>query len=412
MITPAYSPTATERVLPRMALDFTTGVLDPRVTVTRALNTATRVNSSGIVEGVNANLPRFDYDAVSLAAKGLLIEETRANLLLNSAAIGAASWNALSGATVSANIITAPDGTLTADKLVEDTSNGAHRTGQDVVTTAAAHTYSVFLKPAGRNFALLYTNVGNVGISVNLTTGATSAVPGLSAPTTTVITPWRDGWFRCAITFTATAATNTMFVFLCSDATTFTYTGDGTSGAYIWGAQLEAGSFATSYIPTTTTSLTRNADVVSMTGTNFSDWYNASEGSFYARGSRNNDASFSALVAVSSDASNEMYMTQTSSRAFAFIRSSAGVNGDLNGQVNSWIGGTVGSAVFAYKLNNAALAVNANSTITDTTVTIPTVNRLDIGARSNGTFMNGHIQRVSYWPQRLIDAEAQAFSKG
>jgi hypothetical protein len=183
----------------------------------------------------------------------------------------------------------------------------------------------------------------------------------------------------------------------------------------MWGSQVEAGAFSTSYIPNTSAAqatITRNADAVSMTGTNFSSWYNASEGSFYARGSRNNDASFSALVAVSSDASNEMYMTQTSSRAFAFIRSSAGVNGDLNGQVNSWIGGTVGSAVFAYKLNNAALAVNANSTITDTTVTIPTVNRLDIGARSNGTFMNGHIQRVSYWPQRLIDAEAQAFSKG
>ena len=86
MITPAYSPTATERVLPRMALDFTTGVLDPRVTVTRALNTATRVNSSGLVEIVNANLPRFDYDPVTLAPKGLLIEEARTNLFFQSQA--------------------------------------------------------------------------------------------------------------------------------------------------------------------------------------------------------------------------------------------------------------------------------------------------------------------------------------
>jgi hypothetical protein len=69
MITPAYSPTATERVLPRMALDFTTGVLDSRVTITRALNTATRVNSSGFVEIVNANLPRFDYDPATLAPR-------------------------------------------------------------------------------------------------------------------------------------------------------------------------------------------------------------------------------------------------------------------------------------------------------------------------------------------------------
>ena len=84
MITPAYAPTATERVLPRMALDFTTGVLDSRVTVARSLNTATRVNSSGLIEIVNANLPRFDYDPVTLAAKGLLIEELRTNLLVYS----------------------------------------------------------------------------------------------------------------------------------------------------------------------------------------------------------------------------------------------------------------------------------------------------------------------------------------
>ena len=92
MITPAYSPTATERVLPRLALDFTTASLDPRVTVTRALNTATRVNSSGDVEVVSANLPRFDFDPTTLVCKGLLIEETRTNLLRYSEAFDNVYW--------------------------------------------------------------------------------------------------------------------------------------------------------------------------------------------------------------------------------------------------------------------------------------------------------------------------------
>ena len=126
MITPSYATTATERVLPRMALDFTTGVLDPRVTVTRALNTATRVNSSGYVEIVNANLPRFDYDPVTLTPKGLLIEEARTNLLTYSEQFDNAAWGK-QGSSVSQNVQTSPDGSVDADKLIEDATTGEHR---------------------------------------------------------------------------------------------------------------------------------------------------------------------------------------------------------------------------------------------------------------------------------------------
>jgi hypothetical protein len=89
MITPAYAPTATERVLPRLALDFTTAVADPRVATARAANTATRFNSSGIIEIVNADLPRFDFSPTALTCQGQLIEEARTNLFLNSLIDGA-----------------------------------------------------------------------------------------------------------------------------------------------------------------------------------------------------------------------------------------------------------------------------------------------------------------------------------
>jgi hypothetical protein len=84
MITPSYSLTATERVLPKLALDFTTANLDPQVTFTRSGDTATVINSSGVIVGVNADIPRFDFDPVTLACRGLLIEESRTNALLNS----------------------------------------------------------------------------------------------------------------------------------------------------------------------------------------------------------------------------------------------------------------------------------------------------------------------------------------
>lgn len=130
MITPAYAPTATERVFPRLALDFTTGVLDPRVTVTRALNTATRINSSGLIEVVNADLPQFDYDPVTLAPKGLLIEETRANLLLHSSGANESAWTKDAAGTgvapvVTPNFAVAPDGTTTADR-VQSSQGGKH----------------------------------------------------------------------------------------------------------------------------------------------------------------------------------------------------------------------------------------------------------------------------------------------
>jgi hypothetical protein len=146
MLTPAYALTATERVLPRMALDFTTGVLDPRVTVARLLDTATRVNSSGLIEIVNANLPRFDYDPVTLAAKGLLIEESRANKLLQSNF--AASWSSTGSPTVTLNAAVSPDGTTNATQITSSPGGVFRAVFQDVATTAAAHTFSIYLKSA------------------------------------------------------------------------------------------------------------------------------------------------------------------------------------------------------------------------------------------------------------------------
>ena len=135
MITPSYAVTATERVLPRMALDFTTGALDPRVTVTRALNTATRINSSGLVEIVNANLPRFDYDPVTLAPKGLLIEEARTNIALQSANFNTGFWGLTSASLTTG--ITDPAGGTSAATLTATSANGLIQQPQSGVATSA-----------------------------------------------------------------------------------------------------------------------------------------------------------------------------------------------------------------------------------------------------------------------------------
>lgn len=413
MITPAYSPTATERVLPRLALDFTTGVLDSRVTVTRALNTATRVNSSGLIAGVNANLPRFDYDPVTLAPKGLLIEETRTNQLLYSQDFSNAAW--LTGTSVikTANAATGLDGTMSAgrySKVLGQTTSSSLYNYPSGTLSAGAYTFSIYLKADGYDYVSIgagssYSPTGETRFNISNGTVVTG---------TGQITNAGNGWFRCVIFATYSSTVDNAIYIGARNQDGTLPVGNGVSGFYVWGGQFEAGAFATSYIPTTTTSLTRNADVVSMTGTNFSDWYNASEGSF--------------LVVADS------FANVTTAVAFRPFSVTSGSNGTLIGAYlynGSWGASSlisfatqfdlsraglytantpVGIAI-AYKLNDSAAAIAGTATLTDTSCNVPTVDRLTLGRLNGIDYLNGHVQKLSYWPQRLINNEARAFSK-
>jgi hypothetical protein len=409
MITPAYSPTATERVLPRMALDFTTGVLDSRVTITRALNTATRVNSSGFVEIVNANLPRFDYDPATLAPKGLLIEEQRTNLVTYSQQFDDASWNKGVSGSISANTVVSPDGTTNADAYTwaTSTTDFAFLSQTATATSNIANTFSVWLKrPSGS---------GNR--TVRLTVSDVTTSTGVSATFTVT-----ENWQRFEFTRTSATSTGSVGVGLNTGLS-------GTSIAagdilHVWGAQLEAGAFATSYIPTTTTSVTRNADVVSMTGTNFSDWYNQTEGSFVFQYSRYQNTDAFGIVLETKPSS-----TSTANRFGAAATSTADPRFQLvpNGTSILDTGGTFGvlpvntvvKGAFAYRSGDSAATRNgASPSNSATAFATPTYTNLQIGGTDNGLYgppttsqLNGHIRSIRYYPQRIINAEVQSFSK-
>jgi hypothetical protein len=395
MITPAYAPTATERVLPRLALDFTTGVLDPRVTVTRALNTATRVNSSGLIETVNANLPRFDYDPATLAPKGLLIEETRANLLLHSSGANESAWTKDATGTgvapvVTPNFAVAPDGTTTADRI--EFNRGAGTTVSDLsrvfqfIGGTDTRTATVYLKS---NDANTY--------SLQLLTG--SNVQNIS------VTP--SSFTR----FSVSGASGANFMLRLAGSVGASTTAD----ILFWGAQLEAGAFATSYIPTTTTSLTRNSDVVSMTGTNFSSWYNASEGAFLAEYSSNaaTASTFSKAVISVNDTTlnNRLYVNiSTSAIPFVFINSSGSSQANISTGV-TLTNETTTKTAFAYKADSFVAATNGAAVGTDSLGLVPAVSALNIGHQVGFASLFGHMKKLSYWPQRLINSETQSFSK-
>lgn len=420
MITPAYALTATERVLPRLALDFTTASLDSRVTVTRALNTATTINSSGFIATVNADLPRFDFNPSTLLCRGLLIEESRANLLLRSSDLSA-SWSLLR-ATSSQNAGTAPDNTNSANLLLNTAVSGTHVAIQTITKAASAISYSasVYLKASVRSKGELRMSdqAGNgARVTFDLVAGSvgTPAVfgTGFTLGTASIVS-MPNSWYRVILTATSNTATTLGFeCYVTNDAYVISYAGDGT-GFYFWGAQLETGAFPTSYIPTTTTSLTRNADAVDMTGTNFSGWYNASEGTLFAEATTFSNAATDKFVANINNNGfpNRILMNFTATNNF-----SASVVSNSVSQVS----GTNGSSTtlntpikmcFATKLDNFAWSQSGVSPSTDVSGAMPvTVDRLWIGGANTTAFLNGHMRQVKFWPQRLINAEVQAFSK-
>ena len=208
------------------------------------------------------------YYGEGATPKGLLIEEQRANLFQYSEEFDNAAWTT-SRASVTANAVLAPDGTVTADKLVEDTTaSNTHQIAETVSSlTAQPYTFSVFAKAGERDHIQLLLFTGAFGANVaradfDLTNETSSTVSGTIDNSS--ITAVGNGWYRVLITVTATTTGSGIGIIYLADDGNVGYTGDGSSGLYIWGAQLEAGSFPTSYIKTTGASATRNADVATM----------------------------------------------------------------------------------------------------------------------------------------------------
>lgn len=232
------------------------------------------------------NQPRFDHDPITGESKGLLFEEYQTNLLTYSEDFSNAVWTKeFSFANGTNSFLTyAPDGTFTAQRLAEDATNNFHRFYRSYTpTSGVTYTFSTYAKYSGRRYLILRLGfTGGGSHSFDLLTGVlgTGSIPSSQARIENV----GNGWYRCSIWVTATAATagNVQIALKPdSDVVSQSYAGDGYSGAYIWGAQLEDSSkFPSSYIKTTASTATRQADYALISGSNFFSWFNQSEGSF------------------------------------------------------------------------------------------------------------------------------------
>lgn len=237
-----------------------------------------------LVEGTNPltylptttrlNIPRVDY---LLGSANLLLEPQRTNIALRSQEFDNATWQQ-GNSSITANSTISPSGIQNADTLVENNTSGTHSIVQSVTVTAIVYTFSFYAKPNGRNF-VQWTNAVNTDYcNFDIVTGAignSQNVTGASAQSV------GNGWYRCSFQYTPTASTTNWFRISLITSNTAprleSYLGDGVSGAYLWGAQLEAGAYATSYIPTTTASITRNGDTITKSNV-FTNGYITSAG--------------------------------------------------------------------------------------------------------------------------------------
>lgn len=355
-----------------------------------------------------ANVPVFDHNPVTGESLGLSVWEARTNLLLRSQEFETTWTNEESSEAT--NVAIAPDGTLTADRLIPNTNNVGHWINQTVTVTAVAHTFSFFAKPDGYSVVqVLNSNSGSDRINFNLATGI---VGSASAAYTGTMTNVGNGWYRCSATFTPIVGTaGWARIGIVPDSTSAraaAFAGNGTSGVLIWGAQLEAGSFATPYIPTVASTVARSADVPVMTGVNFSRWFNAAEGTFVVEGLSNNTGNARYVMTSNTSGDNRLMIYTDGASGITASATTNGVTQALLARTGLTIT-NFNKFAFSYKTDDFAAVGNGGAVGTDTLGVVPPAATLHIGVRENGaTQLSGHLKSLSYYPTRLTNAQLQA----
>lgn len=356
--------------------------------------------------------PRFDYDPVTLSPRGFLVEEQRTNLRVYSEQFDNAAW-AKDSCTISADAAVSPSGATNADKVVSNNATTQTGIGQTFTAAAAVYTASFYVKAAEVQFVQLLwsstasTEYANFDLSAGTVTQSTGTARIMAAG---------NGWYRISLTSTLAAVSANAFCWMIGSGTAAraaTYAGNGTNGFLVWGAQSELGSFATSYIPTVASQVTRTADDAVIQSPNFSSWYNSVEGTLSIEGS----------VLATATGNRVAANLHNSASAGIMIGNSAGGSGTdadfyvLNSGDQAWLrftsavsAGTVFKISGAYKANDFAASANGATTITDTSGTVPTATSLRIGRNTASSYFNGHIRSIRYYPTRLSNAQLQALS--
>ena len=387
--------------------------------VSRA-SSATYYDANGVIQTAAVDEARTaaylpDENGNFISAGDLLLEEARTNLSTYSEDL--TFWSASNSTKTFDSSVTAPDGSSGAWVGAVNGTGVSTRIQPPSISYTAGSTYtiSVFCKAKGVNTVAVFFNSPDFtyfgsGASIDLTTGTPNS-SDLS------VTPFPNGWYRISITATASSSgTNkTLCVTPGSINDVNNVSGNGVDGIYIWGGQTEEGSFPTSYIPTTSSTVTRAADV-STSALGIKTWYNQSEGTVFAEWQASYGNQFSTVFQFNAGAATtdllEAYRNNSNTSVVARIRESDGTQNTVANSISSWTGQSNKIAI-GYGSNFLGASVNSSSVNSDTSLNLPTTNALNLGATTDAPtnkFLSGHIKRLAYFNTRLLNSNLQSIS--
>jgi len=339
-----------------------------------------------------------------------LIEQSSTNTILYSQNFGNANWL---GGTLVANITAdiAPDGTQTAS-LVYPTTTGTYTFYQVVVATGTSQTYSIYAKKySGATIANAFilrnqtTATNLIGGTIDYDTGVVTQTVGSGGITSTSV---GNGWWRISMSVSSGITVgNNLACYAGYVGGTYT----ANTGAYFWGAQLEALAFPTSYIKTDNAQVIRASDNASMTGTNFSSWYNQGQGTFYTESSTVDTTP--TVFGIGDATPNNRIQIGLGSGGGQGLRSFVIVNGvqQNNIQVGTYTTGSY--AKTALSATSGSFTGAFNGTLSSTfTGTMPVCTQAGIGQGNylGVNYQNGRIKKLAYYPQALTSAQLQALT--
>jgi hypothetical protein len=345
---------------------------------------------------------------VTLAANGLLIEEQRTNLLTYSEDFSNAAWTKVAGSvSVSQNAV-GPNGVSnSAATITALAGTNNHWLYQSFASSAIAYSQSVYAKAGTANWIGVGFGAGAItdGVFFNLSNGTVGTAAFGSTGT---IQNAGNGWYRCTVTRTGPGGTYFGALEVhTADNQALNWNAAGTETISVFGLNMEAGSFATSYIPTVASQVTRAADNASMLGDNFATWFNASQGTLYTQVTPNAvpaDVRF-ASVDDGTSANRILIWGSSSSSSVRYEVISGSVNQVGLTSSGTLISNSTFKAAATYALNDFAFSVNGGASLTDNAGILPVgVKSFVIGGSSGTVFGSNLIRSISYYPTRLPNA--------
>ncbi|WP_434222821.1 phage head spike fiber domain-containing protein [Limnospira platensis CENA597] len=377
-------------------------------TVTGA-STATYVDATGKIRTATVNKPRYTFNPETGERLGLLVEEARSNLVRWSEDFDNATWTK-TRASITPNVIVALDGNLTGDKLVEDSStNTAHHVNRTFsATSGTTYTLTIYAKAAERSILVIAFATqfpANSFANFNLLTGAITAGEGLVSSS---VTSMGNGWYRCSITSTASSTATATIVYYLNNGSSILYTGDGISGIYIWGAQLEAGTTPSSYTPTQASTFIPDS-VIRFLGNEF----NPNESSFYIEYTPNKLTGVGAILGTNSDNTNLIFHGDDSEGFGIDTRTVPGGMLTYSSPLITRLDAPSFKILSVLEQGRQRLFINGDKVVdeTNTVTSYETISQIRILRRTNGVIETGICKDFRYYPKALSESECLALTK-